>query len=373
MSILTQAIHHPRKLWLRRALFQVHLWAGVLLSVYIVVIALTGSILVFEDEFTRTTLPSGLSSYHPAATASIPGVLAAFARAYPGGHITNLILPSEAIPAFQLQAIDADRHPVHLVADPGTARMYSQPRTWVEVVHDLHVYLLLGHAYGVQVNGAGAAILLLLAISGLILWWPGIAVWTRGLHISFRNNWRRINFDAHSAIGFWTLALIVWWAFSGIYFAWYKQVAATVNAISPLDGMVQPKLPVLLASPTQAPVESILQAIHQVSPQGRLYGLSDLSRAPIYAEVDLRALGDFSHRDIITLDPATAKVLTVWHYGRNHSLGDWILWSMHPLHFGTLWGLPIKILWALLGVALAALSVTGLLMYWNRYLRHRLG
>jgi uncharacterized iron-regulated membrane protein len=44
---------------------------------------------------------------------------------------------------------------------------------------------------------------------------------------------------------------------------------------------------------------------------------------------------------------------------------------MYPLHFGTLWGLPVKILWALLGFGLAVLSVTGLLMYWNRYLGAR--
>ncbi|HTF66243.1 MAG TPA: PepSY-associated TM helix domain-containing protein [Edaphobacter sp.] len=50
----------------------------------------------------------------------------------------------------------------------------------------------------------------------------------------------------------------------------------------------------------------------------------------------------------------------------------WIMWSMHPLHFGTLWGMPFKILWFLLGLSLAVLSVTGVLMYWNRYLRHKI-
>jgi uncharacterized iron-regulated membrane protein len=42
---------------------------------------------------------------------------------------------------------------------------------------------------------------------------------------------------------------------------------------------------------------------------------------------------------------------------------------MHPLHFGTLWGLGPKILWAFLGMSLPTLTVTGLLMYWNRKLR----
>jgi uncharacterized iron-regulated membrane protein len=44
---------------------------------------------------------------------------------------------------------------------------------------------------------------------------------------------------------------------------------------------------------------------------------------------------------------------------------------MYPLHFGTLWGVQIKVLWSLLGLSLPLLSITGLIMYWNRYLSVR--
>ena len=100
-------------------------------------------------------------------------------------------------------------------------------------------------------------------------------------------------------------------------------------------------------------------------------GLPEKSGGNVTLYVDRLSPGDFSHRDIDTFDGHTGKLLTVWHYGENQSLGDWILWLVYPLHFGTLWGLPIKILWAILGLSLSVLSVTGLLMYWNRYLRTR--
>jgi uncharacterized iron-regulated membrane protein len=96
-----------------------------------------------------------------------------------------------------------------------------------------------------------------------------------------------------------------------------------------------------------------------------------LHGSSIYVDMDLARSGDFSHRDIVVLDTATGRVLSLWHYADRLSLGDWILWLMHPLHFGTLWGLPGKLLWATIGVSLALLSLTGLLMYWNRFLRHR--
>jgi uncharacterized iron-regulated membrane protein len=373
--LLDTLLHHPRRLWVRRAVFQIHLWAGVLLSLYVVVIALTGSVLVFRTELTRVGLPRGLSAYDARQTAPIAVVVAQFVAAYPGAKLVDLQVPSAHMPAFLLSAADAHRSPFRLLADPVTGRVGARPQTWMDWVYDLHVFLLLGHAYGMQVNGVGAVFLLLLTFSGLFLWWPGVRSWMRGLRIDFRRNWRRINFDAHNAIGFWTLLIVSCWGVSGVYFAWYPQVTAVVARVSPLQGMLAPKAAVPVVSGSRrASREQVLSAVHEASPKGRLFSLSDpmLAGATVYALVDLRAPGDFSHRDIVTVSSVDARVLGVWHYGENHSVGDWVLWSMFPLHFGSLWGLGFKVVWALAGVALAMLVVTGLLMYWNRFLRHRL-
>jgi uncharacterized iron-regulated membrane protein len=373
VSFLHHAVHNPRKLFLRKAIFQVHLWAGILASLYIVIIALTGSILVFEDELTSITLPPRLSSFDPAHIASIPTVMRALHLAYPGARVTSITRPWNTIPVYQLQAVDTRGFAFNLVADPVTASIYPQPYNWLNWVHDLHFYLLLGSAYGEQINGVGAAIMLLLAITGLFLWWQGLSKWTRALRISFRSNWRRINFDAHHAIGFWTLAIVLWWSVSGIYFGFYKQFATVVGAISPLKGMAPPPLPSPLSTGLQrASLQAIVDAAQTASPHARLFSLSDPSLVGnlVYAQMDLRAPGDFSHRDIVAIDSTNARILTIWHYGQNHSVGDWIMWSQHPLHFGTLWGLPFKVTWFLLGISLAVLSATGVLMYWNRYLRH---
>ena len=374
MTIFHDALHNPRKLFLRRALFHIHLWSGIFLSAYVVVIALTGSLLVFENELTHTTLPAHLSAYDPTHTASIPTVMQVFHNAYPTAHVTDIYTPWPTIPAYTLDAITAANTQFTVIADPVTAALHPQPRTWVQWVHDFHAFLLLSPAYGEQINAIGAAILLLLCMTGILLWWQGIARWTRGLTISVRSNWRRINFDLHHAIGFWTLFIIFWWSISGVYFGFYKQVVTAVNRVSPVQGMHAPDLPANAPTgPHRASLQAILDAAQQASPHGRLFSISDpsLVGTSSYAQMDLRAPADFSHRDIIAISTVNAQVLTDWHYGANHTLGDWFLWSQHPLHFGTLWGLPIKVLWCFLGVTLAALTATGLLMYWNRYLRRQ--
>lgn len=376
MSFLRTFVHHPRKLWLRRALFQIHLWAGVLLSLYLVTIALTGSLLVFRSELTRAQMPSGMAAYEPGRVAPLATVLTRFGAAYPGGRLDNVQMPSREMPAYVLTGSDAAKHPLRLFADPASAELRPRPGTWLDWIYDLHVYLLLGKSYGMQVNGVGAACLLLLTATGLFLWWPGIKIWARGLRIGLGHGWRRINFDAHSAIGFWTLVIVFWWAFSGVYFAWYRPVTSAIDWLSPLRGMRSPDAPKLPPPGLQrASLEQVLEAVHAASPEGRLFSVSDpaLTGGRVYALVDLQEMGDFSHRDIVTVSTADARVLTVWHYGRNESVGDWVLWAMHPLHFGTLWGMACKVLWAGCGVALAVLTVTGLLMYWNRFLRHRVG
>jgi uncharacterized iron-regulated membrane protein len=146
-----------------------------------------------------------------------------------------------------------------------------------------------------------------------------------------------------------------------------------VNVVSPLVGMKEPEPPKIApTSSSVVPLRQIVASARNTSP-GLLEGFS-LPQKPgdnVTVYMDRGAAGDFSHRDILTFDGHSGKLLTTWHYGENHSVGDWFLWLMYPLHFGTLWGTTVKVIWALLGFSLPVLSITGLLMYWNRYLHRR--
>ena len=53
MSVLRRIIRQPQSVWLRKALFQIHLWTGIGVGLYVFVISLTGSAIVFRREITR--------------------------------------------------------------------------------------------------------------------------------------------------------------------------------------------------------------------------------------------------------------------------------------------------------------------------------
>jgi uncharacterized iron-regulated membrane protein len=77
---------------------------------------------------------------------------------------------------------------------------------------------------------------------------------------------------------------------------------------------------------------------------------------------------NFRQSDYIFFDPSTGKMLALWHRGMPTTWGARFISLLTPLHFGYDWGLTIKIIWAVLGCALPILSITGILMYWNRSL-----
>jgi len=46
LTVWHRWVRHPQKVWLRKALFQVHLWSGIALGLYIFLMSVTGGVLV---------------------------------------------------------------------------------------------------------------------------------------------------------------------------------------------------------------------------------------------------------------------------------------------------------------------------------------
>ena len=247
----------------------------------------------------------------------------------------------------------------------------------LEWVYDLHENLLARRT-GRVVNGIAAGFLLLLALTGLVNWWPGLQNWRRALTVDFRRRWKRINFDLHSAIGFWSLAFVILWAGSGVYFAWPAKTLAFIDRLSPV---VNARPPVITIDPNTEPARldfhSLLAKANSTDPGTHWKGIvfPASRRSPLEMLMSRSPGIGRDYEDTLYFNPYNGQYISTWQYGVNKSLADWFIWLQIPLHFGTHWGMGIKCLWAALGLALPALAVTGLLMYWNRSLSknwHRL-
>src|ERR1700744_3401762 len=76
-------IQHPQQLWVRRACFQVHLWAGVFVALYICAIGISGSILVFFDELMPRPRFTTSAATVPCTPASLVAALQAAQHEHP--------------------------------------------------------------------------------------------------------------------------------------------------------------------------------------------------------------------------------------------------------------------------------------------------
>src|SRR5215207_8712636 len=57
MSFLSRCLRQPRTLLVRKIAFQIHLWIGLAIGLYVVLLSLTGSALVFRREMDRAFAP----------------------------------------------------------------------------------------------------------------------------------------------------------------------------------------------------------------------------------------------------------------------------------------------------------------------------
>lgn len=166
----------PQQVFLRKALFQVHLWSGVGLGLYILFISVTGSVLVYRNEMYAAATP-------------------------PSGTYTE------------------DTAPLGI--------------RFVSTLLDLHDNLLAGPT-GRLVNGVGAIAVLVVALTGLVIWWPGVRRWRRSLTLRRGLGWKRFMWDLHSAIGFWTFIYILIFAASGIYLCFPGAITDLGDFLQPL-------------------------------------------------------------------------------------------------------------------------------------------
>jgi uncharacterized iron-regulated membrane protein len=367
-------VDRPQSVLVRRALFQVHLWLGVITGLYIFVVCVTGATLVFRIDMQRALHPDLFTPSAAGPHADPVAILDSVARAYPDERVSGIDAPTTGRPTYLAYTSDGARFRT-LLLDPVTATLLGElaDTTFVRTLQDLH-FDLLGGRTGRIVNGIGAIVLTLMCVTGLIIWWPGRSHWRRSLGIDWHRHWKRINWDLHSATGFWTVAFVLMWALTGVYFAFPAAFRSTVNQFSPIT-----KAPLPQSSPgngrepltwralideavRHAPGQHVARVVLPSSETAAfLVQFSPVTPTPLGADLNSVYLDQFSGAMVT---PAAAPARTA---------GDIVMAWVSPLHVGNFGGNGIRVAWLLFGLAPPLLFVTGFIMWWTRVVRARWG
>jgi uncharacterized iron-regulated membrane protein len=198
------------------------LWTGIGIGLYVLLISLSGSAIVFRRELDKALCPATIM-VSPVGRRMTDTELADVARAtFLRFRFTDVQVRGPRVPGAAVEVwFESRAGRVERLFDPYTGRNLGDTVAcepdFISKIADFHDKLWSGNT-GLLVNGAGALLLTLICLTGAIIWWPGSSRWRRSMTLRWGINWRRFTWDLHSVLGFWMFILVLLWAVSGIYF-----------------------------------------------------------------------------------------------------------------------------------------------------------
>ena len=237
MNLFSRWLRQPQSVLARKFLFQVHLWMGIGLGLYILVISVSGSAIVFRNEL--------LSAFaQPAPVFTGPGermtpqqIEHAAKLSYPEHDVDRVLPgrdPDQAVLVWLVRGSGRMQHFFHPYTGEDLGHALTPGYRAVSWLIDLHDNLLYGFT-GRAVNGIGAILTTMLFFTGAVIWWPGARKWRRSLALDWNAKGSLFHWSLHSMLGFWLFALLLLWGVSGIYLAFPNPFDNLLERLDPMD------------------------------------------------------------------------------------------------------------------------------------------
>ena len=355
-----------------RRVWSWHFAAGLLSVPLAIVLAVSGAVYSFvpqwdahvERQMARKAVPTG-------EWLAMDALQAAAMQRHPDAQLKRLILPRSADdPTVEFE-----------LTTPQGARTLWLDRRSAAVIHDaatdwrlmavskrLHGTLLAGKPGALLVE-AMASWMIILIITGLVLWWPRSAPWwhlfwpkLQGLG-GKREFWRRL----HGAVGAWASLLILTLLVSGL--PWTSVWGSGLDKLQSAAGWTGPgqewfvtlqsgepsAAPMSLDAITQrAMAEDFLPPVHLMPPRG------DNGVWTVRSMVQNRQFRQTLHLDRWSGEPVMRIRFADYHpFQRVVSTGI-------ALHEGALFGWLNQLLGVLAALAVVGLAASGTWIWWQR-------
>jgi uncharacterized iron-regulated membrane protein len=341
----------------RSLLLRLHRWVGLIAAVFLVILGVTGSALVFENEIDRALNPT-LFRVTPAGAPLLVGDLVARAQVLrPTDRVLGVRLPEAADQAYEF----ALRSGQSMTVDQYTGRILGvrdREKSLARVLHVLHTRLV-SVPFGERLVGWASVLLLLLAVSGVVLWWP-----RRILTLRRSSSQRRLTFDLHNVVGFYSSIVLVAIAASAVMIAFERTLDPLVRMLNPAG-----EAPAAESTPQTGPLVG-LDAALDIARQTLPGAFASNVNVPASPKAVFRVLMKFPEdrtpagRSRVIIDQFSGRVLQVENT-RTAPFGTRILNLKRSVHTGDIFGAPTRALYFLVSLGLALQAATGVLIWWK--------
>lgn len=345
---------------LRRGFIWFHRYLGLAITLFVVLIAFAGTILVFQEKLERSAEPE--LGYVKPGSAKLP--LQSLLDSIKAQHyaVLNLGESSEENYSYHI-VVRKNKDVLFGFANPytgavlGAKTLAERDQTFMRRIYLLHTALLIGKN-GKKVVEFVSWLTVIMMLTGLVVWWP-----RKIMTISRRGSWRRFNFDLHSAFGFFGSAIGLILALTGVWIANEKTFNVALRKLDAVEEPVAPEVDRIKGQPVL-----------------RLDSLSTIADAALIG-AETKFIGPFNSptisftkrfpedhtpggRSSVLLNAYTGEVLLV-SSTRTQGTGTKLINSLRDLHTGAKFGLASELLFGLSSFALVVQALSGLLMWWR--------
>jgi len=356
-----------------KAMLDVHSVLGIVFGAALYLVCFSGTLAVIAGSFEHWEQPGA-----PTLTAASPDALTraareGYARAAALGKVDFLYVsaPTDLTPRLAVYASAEGEEEAHQWSADAAGRLVPAPEAaWTDFMRGQHHDFNLPDPWGLYLVGLLGTLLIALLVSGLL---AHRQIIREAFHLRRGGTRRRINVDLHNRTGIWALPFHVIIALTGALLG----LAGLIIGVLALVAYQGDQDRAIAALTGPAPTHDLRPApIPDIAPMARLVA-AHAPDAPITSVVFLQPGTRGQLVSLTTADTHHLSRNEGWTFtpgGRllakagftDGTLGMRIYGMITPLHYGTYGGLPLQLVYLLLGATLTVTVATGLSIWLAR-------
>lgn len=364
-----------KKYSLKKFINDIHLWLGLGSGIILFLVCFSGTILVFEheikdafsDEFRIEKKPQKLSV----------DTLVLALKNNNQGVVSSVKIPSDDLKAysFRVKKDPKQRRGTTILVNPYTAEIKqvekSSADAFLSTMFRLHRWLLLDTKIGRPIVGVATIIFILLAISGIVLWFPKKLKWKyikQGLKIKTKANLKRINYDLHNTLGFYACIFLIIMSITGLCWSFtsYRSGLSTLIGAKVFN-RTSPKLDVKnrIEDKTISYNQAVAIANTTLNYSGDL-SINFPSKRNNYFSISKANKANWSPVTSDKLYLSTSGEILDVQYFKDKPLNVQFASLIKPIHTGEIFGNISKIIYFLACLIATSLPITGTIIWLNK-------
>lgn len=365
-----------------------HLWLGLVSGIIVFIISITGCFYAFQQEIKDMMEPWRFVEQQAEQFVPPSRLLDTAAVYMPGQRPTGLTYGhrGEAAAAGYIGMTDGKATFSVVFMNPYTGEFIKKqtPRggdefNFFNFILDGHQALWLPYEIGKPIVGIATLVFVVLLVTGMVMWWPkrwSKANRDKSFKIKLKGSFKRVNYDLHNVLGFYSLIFAFVLAITGLVwsFAWVDKAVYFVFSGGDIKQghhhpHSDPSNKDLLWKDALSPLDKAWYKTLETADD-----INGMYMTPYPADDDdpiditvYHLIGQWYDHSEYFYDRYTLAPLEMdGSKFREASFADQLSMMNYDIHVGSIGGLTGKVFAFLISLICASLPITGFLVWWNK-------